>query len=78
MLVLSPEVNSTRRLVVVNKRTKESRECRVVFVGPGHASKRRVGVEFVEDAPNFWGIFFPPLLRQPQDGPDDGNSGRKN
>ena len=70
MLVLNPQVNSTKKLLVVNKRTKESRECRVVFVGPGHANKRRVGVEFLEDAPNFWGIFFPPM-RQAAQSPED-------
>ena len=61
MLVLSQNVNSSQRLLVTNKRTKESKECRVVFVGPNHANKRRVGVEFLEPAPHFWGIFFPPV-----------------
>lgn len=77
MLILNPQATSARRLVVMNKRTKETRECRVVFVGPGNATKRRVGVEFVEDAPNFWGIFFPPM-RQAVQSPDDTKSGRNN
>jgi hypothetical protein len=67
MLILAQNVHCGQTLMVTNKKTKESRECRVVFVGPYGANKRRVGVEFAQEAPHFWGIFFPPL-RQAQQG----------
>jgi hypothetical protein len=61
LLLLSTNVNSGQTLTITNKRTKESRECRVVFVGPHPSNKKRVGVEFLTPAPHFWGIFFPPI-----------------
>jgi len=60
MIAIGWDVRSGQKLLVINKRTKESKECRVAYIGPHQADKRCVGVEFLQAAPEFWGIVFPP------------------
>jgi hypothetical protein len=47
-------------VVVWNKSTNQSRECRVVHVGTPLAGKAQIGIEFVKPSPSFWQIDFPP------------------
>jgi hypothetical protein len=45
---------------VTNKKTAEEQACKVAFVGVGEGNRLQVGFEFIEAAPKFWRIAFPP------------------
>lgn len=59
LVALSPNVSRGQKLLLTNKRTQESKECRVAYVGPIQLDKRLVGIEFTQPAPDFWNISFP-------------------
>jgi hypothetical protein len=60
-LFLSPlPLQMGQPLTVVNKKTTEELACKVAFVSAGEANKMQVGFEFLEPAPKFWRIAFPP------------------
>ena len=65
MIALGRNVQAGQQLLVINKRTKESKECRVAHIGPTQGEKRWVGIEFTQAAPEFWGISFPPMKPAP-------------
>jgi hypothetical protein len=56
---LAARVEYGQRVLIVNKRTGEERECRIVHVGSMRDGKWTVGIEFVEPVENFWKITFP-------------------
>jgi hypothetical protein len=58
-LALASKVEKGQTILVVNKKTGEERECRVVYVGSLQCSKWTVGIEFAEPVENFWKINFP-------------------
>lgn len=64
LVALKTAVNLSQKLVVVNRATSETREARVVSVGPLQLSQRLVGFEFLEPSPKFWGVVFPPAGAQ--------------
>jgi hypothetical protein len=45
---------------ITNKKTNEELACKVAFTGVGEGNRLQVGFEFVEPAPKFWRISFPP------------------
>ena len=59
LIVLKSAVNVGQKLVVLNQSTKETKEARVVYLGPMQLTGRLVGFEFVESSPDFWGLIFP-------------------
>ena len=61
LLVLASRVILGQKLHLVNQRTTEEQECRVVNVGSAEGGKCAVGIEFVSPALNFWQISFPPI-----------------
>lgn len=61
LLVLDGSVCHGQVLQLVNQRTAEQQECRVVNVDACEDGKSAVGVEFVSPAGNFWQISFPPI-----------------
>jgi len=61
LLILGRPVSRGQVLRLVNRRTSEQQECRVVSVDACEAGKSAVGVEFVGAAGNFWQICFPPV-----------------
>jgi hypothetical protein len=65
LIALSRNVQTGQQLLVINKKTKESKECRVAHIGPTQGEKRWVGIEFTQAAPEFWGISFPPIRIAP-------------
>jgi|SRR5579862_21065 len=65
LVALKSAVSAGQKLVVVNRATSESKEARVVSVGPLQLNKRLVGFEFLEPSPKFWGVVFPPAGVQP-------------
>jgi hypothetical protein len=60
LVALSKPVQSGETLIIVHKATKEERPCRVAYLGPSADGKGQVGIEFIEPAPNYWHISFPP------------------
>lgn len=61
LLVLDGSVSHGQVLQLVNQRTAEQQECRVVNVDACEDGKSAVGVEFIRPAGNFWQISFPPI-----------------
>jgi len=61
LLILGRPVTRGQVLRLVNRRTAEQQECRVVSVDACEGGKSAVGVEFVGAAGNFWQISFPPI-----------------
>ncbi|HKW89480.1 MAG TPA: hypothetical protein VJN21_12070 [Candidatus Acidoferrales bacterium] len=62
LLKLAASVQKGQTLRVVNRRTSQQQDCRVVSVGSQMGGKSAVGIEFVSAATNFWAISFPPLV----------------
>ena len=59
-LLLSPiQYEAGTTLWVRNNLSLEATRCRVTWVGPGDPSGvYKVGVEFVDEAPTFWGSVY--------------------
>jgi hypothetical protein len=47
-------------VTILHKASRQSRECRMIYVGNAQAGKSQVSVEFIEPSPGFWQIDFPP------------------
>lgn len=58
-IVLDADVRKGQSLLLVHSFTQEERECRVVHVGPKKNGTRRIGIEFVKPATDFWHVFYP-------------------
>lgn len=57
---MAAKVKRMQEIRVRNPRTDEELLCRVVLVGKKEGSCALVGFEFLEPAPRFWRIAFPP------------------
>jgi hypothetical protein len=62
---LSANLEKGTTIVVTNRSTQEQQEARIVFVGPAHGGKCKVGFEFVDAATSFWRVHFPPIAHKP-------------
>jgi len=60
LLALNSPLRAGQALTLTHKLTRQSRECRTVYVGNPQGGKAQVGIEFVKAAPGFWQIDFPP------------------
>lgn len=60
LIALALKVLPGQRLMLENVGSGKEQPCRVVHVGERKSDKAEVGVEFVEPAPRFWNIDFPP------------------
>jgi hypothetical protein len=60
LLMLKHNVSMDGMLQLNNPETQEDQETRVVFLGSPTDRGVRVGVEFLQPAPRFWGVEFPP------------------
>jgi hypothetical protein len=60
LISLQAPVAPNQLIIVANKATSQSRECRVVHVGTQAVGKIQVGIEFVKPSGTFWQIDFPP------------------
>lgn len=65
LIALRAKVSPGQNLLLTNSATRESKECRVVYLGPNHHDKRQVGIEFVDPVTDFWNISFPALGSKP-------------
>lgn len=59
LIALHGSVSPGQNLLLTNSSTRESKECRVVYLGPNNLDKRQVGIEFVDPVTDFWNISFP-------------------
>ncbi len=60
LMTMSADVACGQNLMVTNAFSRETQECRVVYVASDKQEARQVGFEFLEPlAPNFWNISFP-------------------
>lgn len=60
LLLTNLALQTGQTITLTNKRTAEAQACKVAYVGVGEANRLQVGFEFVEPAPKFWRIAFPP------------------
>jgi hypothetical protein len=60
LISLAAAVIAGQQIMVANEATKQSRECRVVYLGSGGSGKVQMGIEFSKPSPTFWQIDFPP------------------
>lgn len=60
LITLSTPVSAGQNITVANTATRQSRECRIVYLGNVQSSKTQMGVEFLKASPTFWQIDFPP------------------
>jgi hypothetical protein len=60
LLTLAERQLNGDRVIISNKATQKSVECRIVYVGAVQAGKAQMGIEFEKPFPTFWQIDFPP------------------
>jgi hypothetical protein len=60
LITLAARVAQGQELELKSRTHPETQRCRVVFVGPSAQGKTQFGIEFLEPAPHFWHIAFPP------------------
>jgi len=67
LIALAMKVQPNELLAVKNGDSTEERKSRVVLVGEDTPSQKDVAIEFIEPAPHFWHIDFPPLDWKPSE-----------
>jgi len=55
-------VSRGQNLLLVNQHTAEGKEAQVAYLGRVDSHRRLVAIEFLEPAPSFWGLTFPPVV----------------
>jgi hypothetical protein len=60
LISLTAHVAAGETITIANKATRQSIECRVVYLGNPQAGKMEPSVEFVKPLPSFCQIDFPP------------------
>lgn len=60
LIALGAQVSAGQPIVVANKATRQSLECRVVYLGNSQGGKTQMGIEFLKPSSTFWQIDFPP------------------
>jgi len=60
LISLSTPVVPGQQITVANKATRNSLECRVVYLGNAQGDKTQMGIEFLKASASFWQIDFPP------------------
>jgi hypothetical protein len=60
LISLAAPVVADQSILVENRATSQSLECRVVYLGTAQAGKTQMGIEFSKPSARFWQIDFPP------------------
>jgi hypothetical protein len=60
LIALAEPVVAGQLLGIRNLLSEEERACKVVDLGAGQAGPNEVALEFLEPAPRFWKVTFPP------------------
>jgi PilZ domain len=60
LISLATPVTAGQQIHLANKATRQSLNCRIVYVSKPQAGKSQMGIEFEKPCPSFWQIDFPP------------------
>ncbi len=60
LIAMATRVKEGQTLHLMNRGSPQPQECRVVYVGHPDGDKIQVAIEFLQSAPQFWHISFPP------------------
>ena len=60
LILLAEKVVLGQTITVLNVKSKAELLAEIVDVGDTHGGKAEVGIEFLEPAPRFWRVAFPP------------------
>ena len=60
LIALEAQVVAQQNVMLSNKSTQQSIDCRVVHIGSAQGGKTQVGMEFIKPSGKFWQIDFPP------------------
>ncbi|HWF37351.1 MAG TPA: hypothetical protein VG322_02460 [Candidatus Acidoferrales bacterium] len=60
LISLTTPVVAAQEVLISNKATHKSLECRIVYLGNAQDNKTQMGIEFVKPSATFWQIDFPP------------------
>jgi hypothetical protein len=60
LIFLVEKVKLGQVLIVRNVKSNQELQAEVVDIGPENEGKSEVGIEFLEAAPRFWRVAFPP------------------
>jgi len=60
LIALASRVKEAQSLYLTSRGSSTPQECRVVYVGHSDGGKTQVAIEFLQAAPDFWHISFPP------------------
>lgn len=60
LIFLVEKVKLGQVLIVRNVKSNQELQAEVVDIGPEYEGKSEVGIEFLEAAPRFWRVAFPP------------------
>jgi hypothetical protein len=67
LILLHAQVVIGESLILRNVKTEEELSCRVVdFQTSSQPDMKEVGIEFIQPAPRFWGVGFPPADWSPR------------
>ena len=60
LISLATPVAAGQEVLISNKATRKSLECRIVYLGNAQDNKTQMGIEFITPSATFWQIDFPP------------------
>jgi hypothetical protein len=60
LISLAAKISQGQILRIRSQMYAEEQDCRVIWIGPETEGKNRCGIEFLQPAPNFWHVAFPP------------------
>ena len=60
LISLGSHVKAGQIVNLTNRATRDTRECRVVYLGNATSGKIQMGIEFLAPSGAFWRIDFPP------------------
>jgi hypothetical protein len=60
LITLTTVVAAGQKLILTNLSTCDEAVCQVAYLGSTERGKTQVGIEFIDPAPRFWRMAFPP------------------
>jgi hypothetical protein len=60
LIALAAPVTAGQNIQVANKATRNTADCRIVYLGNSQDGKTQMGIEFTKVLATFWQIDFPP------------------
>jgi hypothetical protein len=60
LIALAAPVVAGQHVLVANKATRATVDCRIVYLGNSQDAKTQMGIEFTKPLTTFWQVDFPP------------------